>query len=63
MTAEDVRDDETTRSGDAVPPAGPVPDAVLPGRPPDCRSAPRAAATAPAVSGTPSRTWWAASPR
>lgn len=30
VTAEDVRDDETTRSGDAVPPAGPVPDAVLP---------------------------------
>ncbi|WP_226355523.1 hypothetical protein [Pseudonocardia sp. ICBG601] len=30
VTAEDVRDDETTRSGDAVLPAGPVPEAVLP---------------------------------
>lgn len=29
VTAEDVRDDETTRSGDAVP-AGSVPEAVLP---------------------------------
>lgn len=30
VTAEDVRDDETTRSGGAVPPAGPAPEAVLP---------------------------------
>ncbi|GAA4962383.1 hypothetical protein WHI96_16705 [Pseudonocardia tropica] len=30
VTAEDVRDDETTRSGNAVPPAGPVPEAAVP---------------------------------